>query len=55
MTATTQPGITLDAQIEFIDKLMEYRLSDSRPRYEAILASLLRLREIEGKLREPVA
>ena len=60
MTATTQPGITLelDAQIAFVERAV--KSSGKHPtggslcrRYTAILASLIRLREIEGKLREP--
>ena len=59
MTATTQPGITLeehslDSQIEMLKCVMGIRGLGCGISYDnAILASLIRLREIEGKLREP--
>ena len=56
MTATTQPGITLEEQIAFCE--YESRTADAqlwggnRAAFDAILDSLIRLREIESKLRE---
>lgn len=55
MTATTQPGITLRQQIKWFEELVKYnhRHGFDQATIDAILASLIRLREIEGKLREP--
>lgn len=49
MTATTQPGITLEERF-----WQEVATKDGEPTEldREILASLLRLKEIEGKLRE---
>jgi len=66
MTATTQPGITLtelsqqidstrlDATIEWVRHKIHCVDPIDRPYYETILASLIRLREIEGKLRDAI-
>ena len=57
MTATTRPVITLDEQIaewsKFVDDEIRYGIANTTS--QAILASLLRLREIERELREPSA
>ena len=57
MTATTQPGITLDEQIAQVEAMIaKVSLHPNGKRLaarnQAILASLIRLREIEGKLRD---
>jgi len=51
---TTQPGITLplDEQIKYAERLVAWWETD--PHCKAILASLIRLREIEGKLRDTI-
>jgi len=54
MTATTQPGITLEEQLEWMRLNINSSALQREPEFTtAILASLIRLREIEGKLREP--
>jgi L-lactate utilization protein LutB len=45
--------ISIDEQIAWLDGLQQYRLSDSRPKYEAILTSLRELKRIKELMREP--
>lgn len=54
-TTTTTQGVTLDELIEYQRQLLENYQPNPVVELIArnILASLIRLREIEGKLREP--
>jgi hypothetical protein len=58
MTATTQPGITLDESLEYQQDRIARQDKKHNPiqsvHEQAILASLIRLREIEGKLRDVI-
>jgi len=60
MTATTQPGITLDLDGQIASLTQEIKIAKVMGQdllasvMEQWLASLIRLREIEGKLRDAI-